>query len=461
MILLVTIESCTLFRTFFFIFSDLSVRDLQQFINSKRNHNTTRKTDQCVNRFLKWIQADPRNDVRPLLEIPVTTMDIYVGGFLMDLKKVNGDLYEPDTLTSFHRAINRKLEEISYGYDLVKSIEFKTSKKVLECKRRELKQNGKGNRPNKAAPLTEQDEEMLWTSGTMGLHSPEALYNMLWYLISKLLGFRGSHESRQLCWGDLKLKTDEDDIEFLEWISERETKTRTGNSTHLRAFSPKMYPAAKPERCPIAAYKKFALNRPQSMLHDDSPFYLAINYKPATDINLWFKAQAMGSERLMKTMSRMAESAHLKGRYTNHSVRKTMCTQLLHANVAPTNIIQLSGHKNVQSLNSYAVASKKQQRHMTNILLGQKEQENPALPALPENTGINELTPIPRKRARCAVSFAEGSTTRCPALPSSLDNAATVSSRPILSSESRSQQMISGMFAGAIFNGPVNISFTK
>ena len=56
---------------------------------------------------------------------------------------------------------------------------------------------------------------------------------------------------------------------------------------------------------------------------------------------------------------------------TLHSVRKTMCTNLLHACVAPTNIIQLSGHKNVASLSNYATASRNQQQAMCDILMNQ------------------------------------------------------------------------------------------
>ena len=61
-------------------------------------------------------------------------------------------------------------------------------------------------------------------------------------------------------------------------------------------------------------------------------------------------------------MRRMATGAGLQGRFTNHSVRKTMITNLLHVDLDSNNICQLSGHKNVQAVNNYAVASKKQQK---------------------------------------------------------------------------------------------------
>ena len=99
---------------------------------------------------------------------------------------------------------------------------------MLEIRRRELKQAGKGNRPNRAESLSVEQEDRLWLTGQLGTDSAEMVQNTLWYFVTILLGFRGSHEARQLQWGDLKLREDENS-EILEF-TERETKTPTGNS---------------------------------------------------------------------------------------------------------------------------------------------------------------------------------------------------------------------------------------
>ena len=71
--------------------------------------------------------------------------------------------------------------------------------------------------------------------------------------MTSCFGFRGSHESRQLTWGDVELKEDENGVEYLEF-SERLTKTRTGGGDS-RAFRPKMF-AVGGDRCPIELYKQ-------------------------------------------------------------------------------------------------------------------------------------------------------------------------------------------------------------
>ena len=103
------------------------------------------------------------------------------------------------------------------------------------------------------------------------------------------------------------------------------------------------------------------------MLQPESPFFLAINHNRS---HKWFKCQPLGVNVLSKMLSTMAKESGLTGKITNHSLHKTMCTTLLHKGVAPTTIMQLSGHKNVASVNNYAVASHQQQNVMCDLLTG-------------------------------------------------------------------------------------------
>ncbi|XP_033729266.1 uncharacterized protein LOC117318372 [Pecten maximus] len=98
----------------------------------------------------------------------------------------------------------------------------------------------------------------------------------------------------------------------------------------------------------------------------ESPFYLAVNHNE--NGKKWFKNQPVGKNKLSVMMKTMANNAGLVGKKTNQSLRKTLCTKLLHSGVAPTTIMQLSGHKNVNSVNNYAVASMDQQREMCELL---------------------------------------------------------------------------------------------
>ena len=77
----------------------------------------------------------------------------------------------------------------------------------------------------------------------------------------------------------------------------------------------------------------------------------------------------MGSNKLNSLMKTMAEKAGLNAEnLTNHSTWKRMIQKLNYHEVPPTYIMQISGHKNVHSLNNYSSLSEKQQRDICNIM---------------------------------------------------------------------------------------------
>ena len=104
------------------------------------------------------------------------------------------------------------------------------------------------------------------------------------------------------------------------------------------------------------------------MKDSDSPFYLGINDTKNTTEKPWFmhKASAMGVNKLNSLMKTMADKAGFdeKRRLTNHSARKTMAQRLNDNNISPTHIMQLSGHRNIQSVNNYSTVSNEQQKNM-------------------------------------------------------------------------------------------------
>ncbi len=85
-----------------------------------------------------------------------------------------------------------------------------------------------------------------------------------------------------------------------------------------------------------------------------SAFYSAVNYNHLND-NIWYNKQIMGNDRINTIMKRMSATAGLSGKKTNHSARKTMW-------LVSQKIIQLTGHKNLPSLNNYKKASLEQHR---------------------------------------------------------------------------------------------------
>jgi hypothetical protein len=117
--------------------------------------------------------------------------------------------------------------------------------------------------------------------------------------------------------------------------------------------------------CPVSMYKEYARRRPPAACESTSRFYLQPLKKPAGYV--WYSCQPLGKNSIGNLAKRMSAEAGLEKK-TNHSGRKTAIQTLLHAEVPPTNVMQLTGHKNIQSLNSYSSVSLKQQEAMSKTL---------------------------------------------------------------------------------------------
>jgi hypothetical protein len=330
---------------------------LDEFIEKQRNKNTLSKTKRdlaLLQEFLKTkqVQEDVEN-------IEPTDLNELLSAFLVEVKKKDGGDYEPTTLRSFISSFDRYLRKKDYPTTIIEGHAFRKTRDTLVAKQKDLKKAGKGNKPNAARNLTDEEVDILFSKNLLGCSNPEALINTIWLNSTVYFGLRGCQEHRDMKWGDIKLQTSSDGTEYLEY-NERQTKTRTGAEPRdTRKVKPKMFAVAGSNRNPVRFYHIYASKRPAGFLSDDSPFYLAINHTTNPQSSKpWFKTAPMGVNKLNSLMKTMAEKAQLNtSNLTNHSARKRMAQKLNDKNVPPTHIMQISGHKNVQSLNNYVLCS--------------------------------------------------------------------------------------------------------
>ena len=75
----------------------------------------------------------------------------------------------------------------------------------------------------------------------------------------------------------------------------------------------------------------------------------------------------MGVNKLNNIMKGMTQAAGISGK-TNHSGRKTLVPKLQDSGVPPKQIIQITGHKNLQSVNNDSSLREKQMESISRIL---------------------------------------------------------------------------------------------
>ena len=424
-----------------------SQEEIETFIKAQKSENTTRKTVSDMKTFQRYLSSINKGSVE-VLDLPAADLDHVLAKFFKDIRKINGDDYEPDTLSGLQRSIQRFLSEGKSPCNILVDKEFETSRKVLAARRKSLVQRaGKGNKPNATRSLTEEEEDKLFKSGQFGFSGPEALQRTMWWFLSLHFGFRARDESRKLRWGDVELQQDpvQDGREILVWINERGTKTRKGQENgHQRAFQPKIY-ATGTERCPIKFYKLFRDHRPEEMKQPDSPFFLAVRHGSRREKSeIWYMKAPLGKNQIGKFLSSAADNAGIQrigGKVSNHSVRKTSISRLLDANTPENFVAQLSGHKNTQSLQSYKSASEQHQRQMSHTL---------SRTAQDAQTSKSQLmTPEPVQQSTSTNSLAVTQASLNHLLGSSDANSRAVFSGANIGSISQCQFQI--------FNGPVKV----
>ena len=168
-------------------------------------------------------------------------------------------------------------------------------------------------------------------------------------------------------------------------------KTRQGGlQSKNRDFQPPMFSVGG-ERCPVALFKQFVEWRPLNMQWS-GPFYLSIKRNRRLNDNIWFKTQPMGentSSKMMKTIVAgiSLEESHKK--FTNHSARKTKVSKLKKANVERSDIVKVTGHRSVQSLDDYDEADQEEQRRPSGAI-SKRNYENPS--AEKKRMAVSDIT---------------------------------------------------------------------
>ena len=367
-------------------FVEITDEELNEFIEGRQNPNTKKKTAYDVELFKRFIQTSTPGllNSTSLHELSLQVLNDLLSKFIFGVRKKNGSEYEPTSLRGFLSSIQRYLNKQNYGFTIFTDAEFKTTMATLKAKQMDLKAKGFGNKPMTSDGLTDEEIEKLYASKCLGIESPQAVINTLWLNLTIHFGLRGGKEQRELCWGDVKLKQTPDGKEYLEYSVERQTKTRTGSDPRdTRKIKPRMYsaPDLPAERDPVRVYKFYASKRPESMKTDDSPFYLAVNNIQPSSLSVkpWYKVQPIGVNKLNSLLKDMVNEAHLgleNKRLTNHSARKHLVQKLNDNEIPPTQIMQITGHRNVNSVNNYSSLSDKQKEKISGILSFRGQNDN-------------------------------------------------------------------------------------
>ncbi|XP_053403185.1 uncharacterized protein LOC128558290 [Mercenaria mercenaria] len=190
-----------------------------------------------------------------------------------------------------------------------------------------------------------------------------------------------------------------EDVEnFLETNQNKNTKRKTTGDINLFQLNkPRAYAVADPQKDPVHLFKTYSSKRPDEMKDPDSPFFLSVANKAPQNMQAWYKKEGMGINRIYGIMKEMKTAANVEfdKRITPYSVRKHLIQKLNDKGIPSHHIMQISGHKNVNSLNNYSKLNPGQSKDISDILANTTgipdSNERRVVPLGPLNTTNQEM----------------------------------------------------------------------
>ena len=111
---------------------------------------------------------------------------------------------------------------------------------------------------------------------------------------------------------------------------------------------------------PVNIYLAYKEHQPTSMMTDESPFYLAV--KNPKRGQMWFNCSPLGVNSLRSMLKNMIRDLGLET--DKNCSRKHLLQKLVDNDIPPNEIIQITGHKNFNSINNYSSLSDKKQQQV-------------------------------------------------------------------------------------------------
>lgn len=261
---------------------------------NQRENNTERKRRYNIQKLQSWIKE--KGEARALSKLPPPLLDQYTTSYILEMKKGINEEYEPTTVQSFCGSIVKYMVVTGYKYKLKDDIQFSHCREVKwsVLKRRIWNNMVKGTSPINQS-LTPLDEEMCWENGEFGSTNPQTLRNTIWFQNTKMLGFQGGQESRQLLWGGNWAESRQSRWR-ISWIEWTRNKDQEGGGVSRKIICSQIVPQtlSNPNTAPYSCTRNIVMFGLLVGHPPHHPFYPGVNKHRPNETSAWLKKADMG-----------------------------------------------------------------------------------------------------------------------------------------------------------------------
>lgn len=189
--------------------------------------------------------------------------------------------------------------------------------------------------------------------------TPVGLQNKVIFEIIFYLCRRGQENLREMDQDTFTVKRDGNGRKYIQQKSgEQDKNHRVDDNGDQSTGEGRIY-ETKDRKCPVASYEKYVSKLPKGTDQRGKPVNNSLWMKPLDSFidsdAVWYCNMAIGKNTLVSFMSTLSQKAGLSMKYTNHCIRATNITELDRAGFDSRHIMRVTGHKNAQSIASYAV----------------------------------------------------------------------------------------------------------
>ena len=323
------------------------MNDLEKELTPK---GTQHQTISHIRKFKNFLESKKLST--NIEAMPVRFLADYLRYFYFSLRCKDGRFYAPRSLVGIRASIHRYLTspDVNRKVNILKDQEFSRANPVLKA------MVGKwihaGNKANSYPAIEPSDMTKLREYFTRA--TPNTLQQEVWFNCVFYFGLRGREVLSCLKKTDIDFDVDSDGHEYVRIKNDFLTKT-VKKSLSQKEFEnisvARMYANSDcPSECPVNCFRFYL-----SKIPDTNPHLFAM---PKENFNhsskSWYtNSRNVGKDALGKFMKIISNEARLSKIYTNHCVRVTVVSELHQQGFKNSEIAQITGHKNSESVERY------------------------------------------------------------------------------------------------------------
>ena len=140
----------------------MSEEDLDKSVEDQESINTSRSTQ--LRTWQTWLEQREfaEAEKKPIEVYTKQELSRLLKHFYWEIRIAKGDEFEPSSLKTIQRGLERYLQEKNTGSSIIRDEDFPNANKALDANVKFLKKSEKGNKPNAAQPLSAEMIEEMW-----------------------------------------------------------------------------------------------------------------------------------------------------------------------------------------------------------------------------------------------------------------------------------------------------------